>query len=545
MAILLVLQGPEAGKKYPLEEPNTLIGRQFDSAICLTGKQVSRHHAQVVVRDAGYFVEDLESSNGTYVNGKRIPPHVPTPLSERDTLQIGPYLFGLRPAPTVASTEPSLVVRDQVNATSLTQSLYAQDPALKLQVVLEIAQNLARTLDIEPLLDKLLEQLMRLFPQADRAMVLLLENDKLVVRGQRCRRAEDATSYPYSRTIVKKALEDGVGVLSEDVRADQRFLSSSTLTSLDLHSLLCVPLIGQEGKRLGVIQVDRFRRGLPFRTEDLYLVTTISLQVALVLELAAFHVERLREERLQQELAFAREIQQGYLPSELEGFPQASFEVFGRVFPARQVAGDLYDFLRVRGDRLAFFVGDVSGKGMPAALFMVAVRTLCRHLAKAADRPAETLRKLNDALGADNPSGMFVTLAHGQYCPATGEVLLSSGGHFPPLLRHADGGVEDVPLTTGRLLGFEDENLQLNDVCLTLAPGEMLVFYTDGVTEARRPESHEMFGVDRLKEVIRTFERDLSLDACAEKTRKAVEHFARSKELHDDLTLLLLRRLPE
>src|SRR5262249_61431942 len=138
-----------------------------------------------------------------------------------------------------------------------------------------------------PVLDKLLEHLMQLFPQADRAMVLLCEKDKLVVRGQHCRRAEDATIYPYSRTIVKKALDDGVGILSEDVRADQRFLSSSTLTSLDLHSLLCVPLIGQGGKRLGIIQVDRFRRGLPFLVEDLHLVTTVSLPVPMVLELGS------------------------------------------------------------------------------------------------------------------------------------------------------------------------------------------------------------------------------------------------------------------
>src|SRR5262249_52416978 len=152
--------------------------------------------------------------------------------------------------------------------------------------------------------------------------------------GQRSRRPEDASTYPYSRTIVKKALDDGVGILSEDARADQRFLSSQTLTNLDLHSLLCVPLLGQEGQRLGVIQVDRFRRGLPFRVEDLHLLTAISLQVAVVLELAALHTEKLREERLRQELAFAREIQQGFLPSELEGLPGGDFEILGRVFPA-------------------------------------------------------------------------------------------------------------------------------------------------------------------------------------------------------------------
>ncbi len=542
MAILIVLQGPEIGRKYHLEDTGTVLGRQFDATICLPGKQVSRQHAQILYRESAYYVEDLDSSNGTYVNGKRIAPRVPVPLTEKDTLQIGPYLFALRPAPTVAATETTLVVREEVSALGLTHSVYSQDPAGKLKVVLDIAQHLSRTLDIEPLSDKFLEHLMGLFPQADRAMVLLCEGDKLVVRGQRCRRKEDANAYPYSRTIVTKALQGGVGVLSEDVRADQRFQSSSTLTTMDLHSLLCVPLIGQEGKRLGVIQVDRFRRGLPFRVEDLHLLTTICLQVAMVLELASLHAEKLQEERLHQELAFAREIQQGFLPSELEGFPQRDFDIFGRVFPARQVAGDLYDFLRVPGDRLSFFIGDVSGKGMPAALFMVAVRTLCRHLAQATLPPAEALRRLNAALAADNPSGMFVTLVHGVFDPASGALSLASGGHPAPLLRQDDGRVEEVSLTNGRLLGFEDEDLHLTDWHGQLTPGQTLVFYTDGVTEAREPNKKTMFGFDRLVEVVRGLDNSLSLEACAEKTRAAIEAYTKALELQDDVTVLFLRR---
>ncbi len=545
MAILITLQGPDAGRKFPLDGPSTLVGRQFDSSICLAGAAVSRHHAQIHQRDNDFYVEDLGSSNGTYLNGKRLPPNIPAVLTERDNLQIGPYVFALRPSPTVASTESNLVVKHQVSATTLSESVYGHDPGTKLQVVLEIAQHLARTLELEPLLDTLLEDLIRLFPQADRAMVLLCEEEKLVVRGQRCRQAEDATSHPYSRTVVRRALDEGVGILSEDARADQRFETSVTLTSLDLHSLLCVPLIGQDGRRLGVMQVDRFRKGAPFRGEDLQLLTAVCIQVAVVLDMAALHADSLRQQRLQQELAFAREIQQGFLPEELGGFPGANFEIYGRVFPAQQVAGDLYDFLPVAGGRLGFYIGDVSGKGVPAALFMVAVRTLCRHLAKAGDRPAATLRRLNDALAADNPHGMFVTLIHGLYTPATGELVLSSGGHPPPLLRHADGKVAEVPLVNGRLLGFDDDDPNLHDMSLTLTPGQTLVFYTDGVSEARDPARKSMFGDERLAQVVAGFEPSRALSECAEELRAAVEDFTRSKELHDDVTVLILRRRPQ
>lgn len=542
MATLVTLQGPDAGRSFPLDKDRVIMGRQYDSTICLNGRAVSRHHAQLVLRDGHYFLEDLESSNGTYLNGKRLPPRVAEAVNERDVFQIGPYVFALRPAPTVASTESSLVVRQQVNATVLDQSMYSHDPALKLQVVLEIAQNLGRTLDLEPLLEKMLEQLIKLFPQADRAMVLLCEGEQLVVRGQRCRHVEDASAYPYSRTVVRRALDEGVGLLSEDAGADARFSASATLTSLDLHSVLCVPLIGQGGKRLGVIQVDRFRRGHPFRGEDLQLLATICLQVGVVLENAALHAERLRQQRLHQELAMAREIQQGYLPHALDGFPDASFEIHGEVFPARQVAGDLYDFMKAHDNRLGFYIGDVSGKGMPAALFMVAVHTLCRHLSSLSRHPGATLKQLNTTLSEDNPGGMFVTLIHGLYEPASGEVVLASGGHPPPLLRRADGQVEVLDAPTGRLLGFEEGDFAYPETHVQLAAGDMLIFFTDGAVEAHEPGGRTMFGTDRLMDVARRFTADKPLSVCAELVKNAVDSFTAAKELQDDLTMLILRK---
>jgi len=219
-------------------------------------------------------------------------------------------------------------------------------------------------------------------------------------------------------------------------------------------------------------------------------------------------------------------------------------ELFARVDPARQVSGDLYDFFRVADGRLVFFVGDVSGKGMPAALFMIAVRTLCRHLAASGDGPAQTLRRLNEALADDNPSGMFVTLVHGIYDPATGEVTLASAGHPMPLLRTAEGDVKALDDPTCRLLGYRGGELHLSERRFLLEPGDLLVLYTDGVTEARSPDRKTMFGTDGLKELVCGFESDLSLAVCLQKAREAVEAFAQSRELHDDLTLFLLRRLP-
>jgi serine phosphatase RsbU (regulator of sigma subunit)/pSer/pThr/pTyr-binding forkhead associated (FHA) protein len=541
MAILVALQGPEGERQFPLKVPSVILGRQTDSAICLSAKAVSRQHAQIVCREDKYFLEDLDSSNGTYINGRRVQPRVPVPLTEHDTVQIGPYVLALRPEPTITPTEGSLVIRDSVSVVSLDQSVYNQAPAQKLQMVLEIAQHLARTLDMDTLLPKLLDQLMRLLPHADRCLILLLEGDNLVVRGERSRLQKQESTYPYSRTVVNRALSEGIGILSEDIKADQRFQASSTLTSINLHSLICVPLICQDGRRLGVIQMDRFRDTRAFRSDDLHLLTTVCHQVAIALDNAALHAELLREERLRQELVMAREIQQGFLPSDFEDFPAEGFELFACVRPAREVSGDLYDFIRLEDGRLAFFVGDVSGKGMPAALFMVAVRTLGRHLAVEGHSPAETLVKMNRALAEDNPSAMFVTLAHGIYDPPTGDMVLASGGHHLPLLRRADGTVHELAHRTGRLLGYQGLDLHVTDAHFSLSPGDVLVFYTDGYIEARAP-SREMFGLERLSDIVRRFVPVLSLSTCAEIATRAVYDFTGSKESQDDLTLFLLRR---
>src|SRR6516164_1674548 len=121
MNVLIIMRGPDTGRHFSLKSDRTTLGRNLDCAIPLTGKQVSRQHAHIYHQDGQYFLQDLGSSNGTFLNGKRLMPHAPSLLTERDTFQIGPYLFGLRPAPAPVpdAQEPSQVVRETVSATSV------------------------------------------------------------------------------------------------------------------------------------------------------------------------------------------------------------------------------------------------------------------------------------------------------------------------------------------------------------------------------------------------------------------------------------------
>ena len=318
---------------------------------------------------------------------------------------------------------------------------------------------------------------------------------------QRTRQHGEAGDYPYSRTIVRRALDEGVGLLSEDVRGDRNLVLSATLVSLNLRSFLCVPLIGWEGRRLGVIQLDCLRQGQQFRADDLEMLTAVALQAG------GRAAERRLPRRTPPRGAAAAGDPHGprhpaaVLADATSTLPGPTAELFAQCLPAREVSGDLYDFFRLGDGRLAFFVGDVSGKGMPAALFMIAVRTLARHLAPSATGPADFLQRLNVALTADNPTHLYVTMifahlrqrATARSCsPAAATRRRCSAA---PTARSTSSAS-----SRACCIGSAPVPLRLTDTRIELAPGETLILYTDGYVEATAPDGTTEFGLDRLRD---------------------------------------------
>ena len=199
MIVLFIKRGPGTGRHFLLGKDLVILGRNADCTIPLDGRQISREHAHIQHQDGQFFLQDLGSSNGTFLNSERLAPNTLKLLTERDTFQIGPYLFELREAPpssgsigeTLDSTGGTLHVTETISVTNLDKLLLAPDPAMKLQMVLETVRQLACALELDPLLDKLLQHLMKLCPQTDRFMVILCEDEKLVVRAQRTRMGID------------------------------------------------------------------------------------------------------------------------------------------------------------------------------------------------------------------------------------------------------------------------------------------------------------------------------------------------------------------
>jgi len=239
---------------------------------------------------------------------------------------------------------------------------------------------------------------------------------------------------------------------------------------------------------------------------------------------------------LQNELDVASKMQQSILP---RTFPvRDDYEVFANMAPARNVGGDFYDLHQLDDGRIGLAVADVSDKGVPAALFMMSTRTLLKGAAIGRGDPGAVLREVNDLLNESNETAMFVTLLYGVYDPATMEFTYANGGHNTPLVVHADGTSTELPLTGGVALGVMPE-LPYRQGNVTLASGDTVVLYTDGVTEAMNADGEE-FGVDRLREV---FAANPPRD-CEQANRtvfEAVHAFAGETPQSDDVTCLVFR----
>ena len=240
---------------------------------------------------------------------------------------------------------------------------------------------------------------------------------------------------------------------------------------------------------------------------------------------------------LQNELDVASKIQQSILPTE---FPKhEDYEISANMEPARNVGGDFFDVLRLDRGRVGLAVADVSDKGVPAALFMMSSRTLLKGAAIGTNNPGAVLREVNELLDAENEAAMFVTVVYAVYDPETGKLTYANGGHNTPLVVHPDGSSDELPFTGGIALGVAP-NLEYEHDSVTLAPGDTLFLYTDGVTEAMNGESEE-FGMERLRQTFATV-RPKSAEEANAAVFEAVGDFVGDTPQSDDITCMTFHR---
>jgi serine phosphatase RsbU (regulator of sigma subunit) len=520
MTSLVFLAGPIAGRRYPLEDGEYVIGRRSDCQIFVPDMRVSRQHARLWQDGEHWTLEDLGSNNGTFVNGVRV--QHSTRIRADDEITIANNRIrveALAPAvpvkmsptghPVTIVDASGELIRSREDSTgsgrlpqvssgllNLTDQRAVRLLERKLDALTQILQASALSVDADALLDKLCESLLEVFPQAEDVGVLV-EDEKthaLKVHCQRHRKTSFGAALRVPATIIQHVVSDRHGVLLGDGAAD----GGGGAPGESVGARMGAPLL-YHGAQYGVVYVESKRGG--FRQEDVDLLQAIATQAGMAVHAARAAVQLARREQLDRDLRVARQIQRSLLPATMPEVTGLDFAVHYE--PAYQIGGDFYDFIWHDPTHLGFGVGDVSGKAISAALYMARLTSELRSRAAIARTPARLLRRVNQEMFALGDDGMFATLVYCVFDLETRSLIFTNAGHCVPLLRRND---RVIPIQAERAhappLGVTPV-IEAGEVRVQLHSGDLLIMVSDGILEARDAAGHE-YGMQRLSRRIRT-----------------------------------------
>ncbi|HEY7956998.1 MAG TPA: SpoIIE family protein phosphatase [Polyangia bacterium] len=549
MAWLVAMDGELIGRRFPLDAP-CLVGRGPYNHVVLDDTRISRQHAKISPEAGGHVIYDLNSANGTWVNEVQVKRQK---LKPDDQVRFGPFSFKFEgdartgphvPHPggkfvevlTSVGAEPPGDIIDSLDAKIATNPglpfglAEMEDADRKLRTLYAFMQSVSTTLDTNELIDRILANLLDVFPVAETAVVYLQDPGTGTMEPRKLRRRREPSPprhITFSGVFHEEVVGKGRAILSAPLGGKPQRVGASG--GVAMHA----PIL-YDGEVHGVLHVRGGDDGPgPFNQHDLDLLTGLAAQAGMALQNARLHQESLLQQRLQQDLLLAEQIQKSFLPRQL---PQvAGIEFHTEYRPAYSVGGDFYDVFWLNYDRLGVFIGDVSGKGVSAALLMARISSDLRLAAMAETDPARSLGHVNRIVLERRQPDIFVTGIYFTLEVKTHKILLANAGHLPPFIRRAKEGVlTRLDGGAGTAIGIFDD-AEYESTAFTLAPGDTLLLCTDGVLEAASP-SGEQFGFDRL---------EASLKAGSSKTHELAARLLRDVRVHvgeaaqsDDLTLI-------
>ena len=561
MAYLLVLKGQNAKQSFTLEKDRIVLGRNASCDIVFPANDfaISREHACILRMQSKFYLEDMGSRNGTFLNNQQVTNR--QPLNDNDKIRICDFLYSFHetapapkpPLPDDLAPEQTIDEEDDPStfeaSLSHTSRVLETQPADKLRAIVDIMSSLTKTLEVDSLLPKIVDTLFQLFKQADRGFIILREEiterdkpiDRLIPKVIKTRRPQDETSASYSRSIVRECLKTMQAFLCDDAAQDKRFNMSQSIADFRIRSVMCAPLYSLENnKAFGVIQLDTQDRTKKFTQDDLSFLMAVAGPASVAMENARLHEEILIKERMRRDLELAHQIQLSFLPRQL---PEVGgYEFFAHYEPAQEVGGDYYGFIPLSGQRLAITLGDVAGKGIPAALLMAKLSSDTRFCLMGEPDPSRAIAMLNDLLFPHTSQmDRFVTLAAAVLDAATHRVTLVNAGHPAPLLIRRNAAQpeeattkEAISLPLGVVEGspFPSQQAQLE-------PGDCLLLFSDGITDAMDKQNNQL----HLKAVYTALQEGLhSPKALGERIVKIVKQHASGRSQHDDITLVCFGR---
>ncbi len=573
MAAIRFLSGSKPGSIVELKSEVAILGRHPGCQVVIDNVAISRQHAKISQTDGQFVIEDLNSRNGTFLNGEPVRGKVP--IKDRDRIRICDVHFRFhleKPAAdlhdstyfnlkskTPPPIDPAARTMSETggpqhieSSSSIIRTLEAGpqrevrldvQPEAKLRAILEITRAVSRELNVDLLLPKVLATLFKIFPQAEHGFVALVnaETGERETKAAQSRSGADPTAMAaWSATVVDRAIESGEAILTADALEDTRFRHSESVSELKIRSMMCAPLISQSGRAVGAIQLDTKDCSFEFSSDDLELLVAVAGQAAMAVEGARLHEELLNQRDLERDLQFATQVQLGFLPRERPKVPL--YEFFDYYEPAMQVGGDYFDYVWLPDGRLAIAQGDVSGKGVPAALLMTRVYCATRYRLASERSAGDVLTQLNAEISAEGMGFRFITLVIAILDPRTHELVVANAGHLPPIYRGPDRQTQFIgQKSAGIPLGI-DSDTRYQEERFTLPPDAAILFYTDGLTEAMNADE-ELFGRLRLAETMAAAPG--TAEDMIQKVVLAVEAHSHAAALRDDMCLVAMRRLAE
>jgi sigma-B regulation protein RsbU (phosphoserine phosphatase) len=416
------------------------------------------------------------------------------------------------------------------------QSDLNQISAEHLLTLYEITRTFSSSLDFDEVLNLVIDSIMEVM-SAQRGFLMVADGEALQVKVARGMDGEQLTSdHAYSTTFVRQVVETRQPLLTNNAQTDTRYVPGKSIILAGLRAILCAPMLIQD-RLIGVVYVDTAMRSGNFSDSDLQLLNAVAGQAGVAIENARLYQVAVEKGRLERELQMAREIQESLLPRSMPSL--AGYEVAARWRSAREVAGDFYDLFMLEQDALSLVIADVSDKGAPAALFMASTRSMIRSHAFAGLSPVDILRRTNDLILEDTESGMFVTVYYSRLLKG-GSSIHANAGHNPPMLyRHDRDEVQQMP-RGGRAIGWFPDN-PIQAVELQLNSGDVIVYYTDGLTDAEN-KGGEPFGEQRLAKALQEA-ATRPAEAILQYLVTEVDSFCREVPAFDDLTLCVVRYL--
>lgn len=541
---------PATGVPFDFEptDEDVIIGRSSDAGIAVPDRSMSRRHARLFRDGNGWLVEDLGSRNGTLLNGRKITD--PTPVGIGTSLRVGSTTINVtEPSEGAASDgleidghtvfrsaaellrEPKALSSGAIGVDKEVLRRYAA----RLKVLNEVHQALDRSLALDELLELILDRAFDNLRPEEGTIFLKGADGEYYRAATRSNKAGTSKSL-YSRSLVQQVVERGQAALVLDTAVDERFNQAMSLLDAGVRSLVAAPLLDPAGA-LGMIVLGSTLGIRQFTEGDMELLTSLASVAAMRIRNTRLAEEALERERLERDVALARQIQVGLLPDTLPVID--SWELYAHNIPSRGVSGDFYKIERIDDGRCTIMVADVSGKGIAASLLTASLEALAAGPIHDGEAPEAIFSRVSHLLFERTPPEKYATGFLATFDPSTGEIRYCNAGHNPGIVLRADGGLEWLE-STGMPLGILPTGVYgIGEV--TLGSGDTVVLYTDGLTEAENPDEEE-YGEERLGQLCARH-RDQPLADLARTISDDQDAFVRGVPYADDRTVVLLRRV--